>query len=214
MLNHGSKAKGGRRRNPWGKTWGRQKRGRRPMAHATEQEDDSPIDADKLRNILATRVGSCILRKERLDMRFVDFKEEVGKRLHGTEMEHFTHLPVQDFVAVVKNQTQSLVESGHMPWTKKRFHDVPYMCEMVSVPMNTLDDHWEYPLQGRLRTLAASQNMISRYPWEIVMFEDRKPIPGLPEAIRIDWEELVDAENSRKAVLQIFKKFPARIFRR
>eukprot|EP00969_Alexandrium_andersonii_P092319 4076124-Alexandrium_andersonii.AAC.1 len=74
--------------------------------------------------------------------------------------------------------------------------------------MASLNDHWSYALEARLRTLAVHSNKVERLPWEVVLFGQDDPIAGLPDHVAIDLGLLQDMANTRKAVNASFAKFP------
>ena len=159
-----------------------------------------------------TKVGASIFHKEGLDFQFKDFQDTVVKQLHDAEMEHLTVDVVDGFKQVMRTRTRILIGTGHMPWTKKTTYETTFLTEPEPLEYQSLNDHWNYPFEARLRTLAVSMGKVVRLPWEVVMFGESAPIPGLPMACRIDDELLVDCNNSRKAILKIFEKFPAETF--
>ena len=134
------------------------------------------------------------------------------RQLHATEMEHFTIATVTDFKAYMKVQTKILLDGGHQGWTRKSMFDVNFLCEEGAIEHNSLDDHWIYPLEARLRTLAVHLGLVKRLPWEVVMWGENDIIPGLPLAVKIEDSLLVDAANSRDRILKEFSRWPADTF--
>lgn len=170
------------------------------------------LDSKTLQELCSTRAGASIFKAEGLNQQFEAFKEDVKKRLHDAEMEHFTEETVSDFKQAMRTQTRMLMGTGHMPWTKKKNYMVQFLLEDTPMEYTSLTDHWTYPLEARLRTLAVHMCKVERLPWEKVVFGETDPIPGLPMAVRIDDSLLVDCQNARRAMNHIFGRFRADTF--
>ena len=71
-----------------------------------------------------------------------------------------------------------------------------------------LNDHWAYPLEARLRSLAVHRVLVDRLPWEKVLFGAEAPIEGMPQTAMVDQELLVDCKNLRTTMQEALARYP------
>ena len=114
-----------------------------------------------------TAIGAAAFKTEGLLFQFKEFQETVSKQLHDAEMENFSMEVVSDFKQVMRNNTRVLVNSGHQPWAKKKQYFVTFLQQQVLEEFLSLNDHWGFQLEARLRTLAVSNNLVKRLPWDV-----------------------------------------------
>ena len=178
------------------------------LVNAVMSKDPSVQTTEALRPLFSTMVGSNIFRREALDLQFDEYKATIRKQLHESEMQNFTEPVVEGFKMRMMQSCRVLVEAGHHAWSKKDHYNVQFMMQQTPLEMASLNDHWSYALEARLRTLAVHTNKVERLPWEKVLFGAEDPLPALPEHVAIDLSLLQDMANTRKAVNATFAKFP------
>ena len=174
--------------------------------------DDEP-DSTALSELFKTKVGAAMFRKEALDSGFTEFSKAIATQLYALEVEGLSEDTVSGFKAQMRQRCRRLAESGHQPWTKTKLHECVFLGEGISLEYMALVDHWQYPLESRLRTLCVHLNLVTRLPWEQLLFGKDGPVgKQMPSAVRIDDGLLTDIKNTRKAILSVFSKYPVESF--
>ena len=86
-------------------------------------------------------------------------------------------------------------------------YKVRFLGSDTPIEFQSLSDHWLFPMEARIRTLAVHNKLVHRLPWEKLLFGDA-PLPDQPDAVRIDGNLLVDCSNSRSCMMRAFAKAP------
>jgi hypothetical protein len=71
-------------------------------------------------------------------------------------------------------------------------------CQITSI-----NDEWQWRLEGEAKTMAVSQNLVPRMPWERLCF-GMEPLPGVSQIVSPPDTLLRDNRNARDACLALF----------
>ena len=85
-------------------------------------------------------------------------------------------------------------------------YEVKFLGHDTKITYQYLNDHWAFPLESRVRSLAVHLGLVSRMPWEVLVFGEEAPIADMPAAVRIDDDLLVDCKNTRACLLRALAK--------
>ena len=96
-------------------------------------------------------------------------------------------------------------------WMKKKLVACGFLMQQPMIEFQSMNDYWNFPLEGRLRTLGVQCGALPRLPWEVVCFGVHDPLPGVPLAVRLDASCVQDSKDSRDAVLEAFAKYKTRL---
>ena len=72
--------------------------------------------------------------------------------------------------------------------------------------MQSVNDEWSFRLESRMREIAVANNLVTRLPWEKALWGDQV-LEGYPTTVAIDSSLLDRCENTRAAILKLFKPF-------
>ena len=73
----------------------------------------------------------------------------------------------------------------------------------MTCEINSINDEWSWRLVGNAKTLAVSQNLLPRMPWELLCFA-MDPLEGISVTVKPPESLLQENRNARDACLALF----------
>ena len=144
-------------------------------------------------------VGSELFAEERQACELSHFVGEITQRITELELQHFGEEDVLQFKQICAHQAESL-DSDLWDAVDGRELSLNFLSGIVPLTLNP-NDEWAYPFQARLKTIAVSRCLVPRFPWEIALFGEQSPIPGVPETVQVPESLIFDIGNGRVFVL-------------
>jgi len=183
-----------------------------PFVNVTDAKAvaEMPVDAEVNQRVVMTlfesKIGSALFKPEAQKVQFQDYLDTVRKRILEVELDDVSVDGYNGLKEVMLLQVKGMVRLGHACWRKKHPVPVVFLCEPTIIDYGSLNDYWNWPLQGRFRSLGVQLGLSKRLPWERAVYGDGL-IPGLPQAVRMDPKVVEDDITSRNSVLEAFAKY-------
>lgn len=159
--------------------------------------------------IMRCKAGSLIWAEEAVKLRYTDFVDACQKDIRNLEDNNWVSEDIAAFRCTMMNAARSLLSNGVKAFEKKESEFCLFnLC--VRVQVTSVHDDWEWRLLGRAKTLAVSQGLLERLPWEVLMFGESDPIPDVPQFMNKPPMELLSANaNARDATKKLFSNMSA-----
>ena len=81
-------------------------------------------------------------------------------------------------------ESRQLRAGGHSLFEKTEC-EIEYIGEKMTVIATSFSDEYQWRLAARIKSLAVSMGLVPRYIWEVALWGDKDPIPGLPVAVKM-----------------------------
>ena len=167
---------------------------------------DPPVDPPlvALERILTTNIGQTLYKAEGAKVQYRQYVQSISKRIDDLENLNFSLEDVQAFKTVMKIESKRVVRG--LPAFVEKPTKVIFLGKKVELGMQSVNDEWSFRLESRMREIAVANNLVTRLPWEKALWGDQV-LEGYPTTVAIDSSLLDRCENTRAAILKLFKPF-------
>ena len=117
------------------------------------------------------------------------------------EYHNFEAAELASFRKIMMTSVESMCDD-HVNTMDSKTHDVRYLDSLVPCAISNLNDEWGWRLQARYKTIAVSNGLVSRLPWETLLFGKGGHISSVPETVVVPESPLVDIQNCREVALK------------
>ena len=152
--------------------------------------------------MLDSKVGSELFAAEALKSEYIAFIADIERRIYELEYHNFEAAELASFRKIMMTSVESMCDD-HVNTMDSKTHDVRYLDSLVSCAISNLNDEWGWRLQARYKTIAVSNGLVSRLPWETLLFGKGGHISSVPETVVVPESLLVDIQNCREVALKL-----------
>lgn len=168
---------------------------------AVNSETLPPVVALEVAMNIAT--GCCMFKDEAVEVRYAEFIKSIETRLVDLLGNGYADSEVEAFKEVSLAQAKALSSSGVKAFDKKA-SDFASLAKTLTCEIISINYEWAWRLTGHAKTLALSQNIVPRMPWEQLCFGKEALLPGVSETAQPPESLLRANRNARDACLALF----------
>ena len=150
------------------------------------------------------QVGGLLYAAEGVTLRYQTFIQSINDKVQGLEEHDYDPTEYSSFLAVCNMNAKFTMNASEAFGSKDCIYS--YMTAQMKVSIQIIDHEWLYRVNSRMITLAVSLGVLTRTPWERLLFKER-PLPGMPTTLKVHPELLEDATRLRRAMTRVLSGY-------
>ena len=175
---------------------------------ALDAKTTVPVPTLLLKQLMSTGIGASLYKESGRHVSFHEFIESVEKGIYDLEMVNFDLEETGKFKDIMLNQAKLFTKQGIAQILKK---EPPTILKLFKWPLpsklETLNAHWNFRHECKIRELAVHRNLVERTAWEKIAFGADAPIHGLNDTVQILEELLHGTMCARQVIAELLQPY-------
>ena len=158
-----------------------------------------------LQKCLQTLAGSALYKTQVLKFAWYVYCLNAAKAVQEIVYHNFEEAELKNMKCVMNRDVAMLKENTGFNFNEKD-QVLPYMgLQAVKVEVEDPHDQWRNLLDGERKTICVSNNLVPRYPLEILMHGETEQMEGVSQTVKIPDEQVQPLRVFRQGVLEILQ---------